>query len=101
MFEINLPGVIFEEFLFRGVIWEALLQLNFRKEFVLVFSGLLFWLAHYNFYSNGIWFRFWLVLPYISLYYGLMLLRGQSIFRTTIYHIGINVLIAIYKITYL
>jgi len=99
-FEANLPGIIFEEILFRGVLWVVLQDLNFKKEQILLYSIFAFWFSHYKMIFQGADYSFWVILPYISVYYGLMISKGQSLFRTFTYHVTINVLTATYKLLF-
>jgi membrane protease YdiL (CAAX protease family) len=90
----NFFGVYFEEFLFRGMLWDYLRSRSLRTIHVIVIQALLFWLAHI---SSGIdkWIFFWVTLPFISIMLGLLVHRSKSLAACVTTHFLYNCVIGL------
>lgn len=87
-------GVLFEEFLFRGLIWMCLRKINLKDNYILVIQTFLFWFAHYNtFEGNSV--SFLLVIPYVSLILGLLVYYSKALSISFAAHLLYNFFIGI------
>ena len=75
VFWTNLPFIVVEEFLFRGLLWKLLQDFELSENKIIFIQAFLFWLCH--FYLNPI--VFWIFLPLISIMLGYLRLRSKSI----------------------
>jgi hypothetical protein len=100
-YEANILGIVYEELLFRGALWAILRKFNVKKDLILICSIFAFWSSHYKMVLEGVDYSFWIILPYISIYYGLMIAKGQSLFKTFVYHGLMNILTTAYKLAFL
>jgi len=96
-FDANLPAIVFEEMLFRGVFWLFLgvLGLNDRK--IVFAQAMLFWVAHYQLLLSGSSYSFWIAIPFVSLLYGLIVWRSRSITPSAVSHFLYNFLVDLVK----
>jgi hypothetical protein len=95
-FTANLPLVVFEEVLFRGLLWMHLISMGFQRYQVIFTQGLLFWFSHlYYFKSDPISFWFWL--PLSSIMLGIIVWRSKSISQSTIGHFLYNFLLQLVR----
>jgi membrane protease YdiL (CAAX protease family) len=87
----GLWGVLYEEILFRGVLWMILRDRGYSETKILVVQAALFWLAHLNLISRS---SFWVILPLFSLWLGFLVLRSKSLTPSTwvhfIYNLSVN-----------
>ncbi len=87
-------GVVYEEMLFRGMLWAFLQGRNFSNGKILVIQALLFWLCHLTLVSR---ISFWINVPLISLWLGFLVLRYKSLTPSTITHFAYNFIGALMK----
>lgn len=85
----NLFGVIFEEFLFRGLLWAVLRNRGLTESRIVLFQAILFWLAHYQLLLDGT-LSFWTSVPFVSVILGILVLRSKSLAISTIPHFLYN-----------
>jgi membrane protease YdiL (CAAX protease family) len=90
----SLPAVVFEEMLFRAVLWRFLRALGISELRVLLIQAFLFWISHHQMLADGQLLDFWIVVPLISLILGYIVLKGKSITLSTISHYLYNFLLA-------
>ena len=91
----NLLGVVFEEILFRGLLWMLLLDLNINERKILYVQMILFWISHYDLIILDRLYSFWVSLPFVGLLYGMIVRRDKSITPTTICHFIYNFVVGI------
>lgn len=84
-----LHGVIFEEVLFRGLLWMFLEKLRLSSIKVLIIQAFLFWIVHVNSVS---WISFWVFLPVMSLWLGFLTLRSKSLLPSIVTHFVYNLI---------
>lgn len=87
MLTSRLWGVIYEEMVFRGILWMVLEKLKINEKNILIIQAFLFWLAHIE---NASKLSFWLVVPLASLWFGYLVLRSKSLTPSTISHFAYN-----------
>jgi membrane protease YdiL (CAAX protease family) len=75
VFWTNLPLIVAEEFLFRGLLWKFLRDFDLSENKIIYIQAFLFWLCH--FYLTPI--VFWIFLPLISILLGCLTSRAKSI----------------------
>lgn len=88
---INIQQVIFEEFVFRSMLWMFLSNLNLKSGHIIFIQAILFWLLH-HFYSASSPITFWVYLPFQSLIYGIIVWRSNSITPGFVAHLANNLL---------
>jgi membrane protease YdiL (CAAX protease family) len=93
----NLFGVIFEEFLFRGLLWGFLKDQDLPESRIVLFQAILFWLAHYHSLFDGR-LSFWVSIPFVSIILGILILRSKSLTISTGTHFLYNFLVSIFVI---
>ncbi len=93
VFTANLPLVIFEEVIYRGMLWAFLKNLNLKDNLIILAQALLFWMAHIDSISKPA--TFWLLLPTSSILLGLVVWRSKSITFSTVVHSLHNLLISL------
>lgn len=71
-------GVVFEEFLFRGLLWKMLKDLGFTERKIIATQAFLFWMAHYHLLLSGS-LSFWITIPIISLMLGIVISKSKSL----------------------
>lgn len=91
----SLIGVVYEEFLFRGLLWKYLKKLRFSERTVFIVTSLLFWLAHYEYLLDSSLVVFWIYIPIISILLGFVVYRTKSIGFSSISHFLTNVAVKI------
>jgi len=87
-------GIVYEEMLFRGMIWAFLRERNCGNVKILIIQALLFWLCHLNLVST---ISFWFALPLISLWLGFLVLRYKSLIPSAMTHLVYNFLAVIMR----
>jgi membrane protease YdiL (CAAX protease family) len=85
LINVNIFTVIFEEFLFRGLLWDHLSARSLQSGKVIAIQALLFWLAHLPSVIDK-WFFFWVTLPFVSVMLGILIYRSKSLTVTIITH---------------
>jgi len=92
--DLNFFGVLFEEFLFRGLIWMFLKNRGMSERNLIVIQGILFWLAHY-YSTSGFWYSIWVCIPFVSILLGLLVYRTKSITASLLAHSYYNFLVGL------
>lgn len=88
----EVPFVIVEEVVFRGLLWMFLVHLNWSAPRIVGLQAFLFWLSHiYNILTDPIFF--WILAPIISIILGLIVWRSKSITISLLAHIFFNFLL--------
>lgn len=82
----DILGIVFEEILFRGVLWMLLTNLKLSPRKVVIIQALFFWIAHYQLLFKGSYYTFWVTLPVVSLTYGVIVYKSKSISVTSLCH---------------
>jgi membrane protease YdiL (CAAX protease family) len=80
-------GTVYEEMLFRGMLWMILSKWKFSNSIIVLTQALLFWVVHANSVSG---FSFWVTLPIFSLWLGFLVVRSKSLVPSTIAHLAYN-----------
>ncbi len=95
-FTANLPLVVFEEVIFRGLLWIYLVSVGLKGYQIIFTQGVLFWLSHlYYFKSDPATFWFWL--PLISIMLGIIVWRSKTVFPSIIGHYLYNVFLLLIR----
>jgi hypothetical protein len=90
-FVTDLPIVLMEEFIFRGLLWLVLRNLNWHEPVIVFAQIILFWFFHaHGMFSDP--FFFWILAPMVSTLLGIITWQSRSIAPSTLAHIFINVL---------
>jgi len=89
---LNFFGTVFEEFLFRGLLWMFLLNRGMNDRKIILLQAFLFWFAHYSIIFDG-WYAFWISFPFVSIMLGILVYRTKSITVSTIAHLFYNFLV--------
>jgi len=85
----SIPTSIYEEVIYRGILWMLLRNLNWSEPKILLFQVFLFWVSHLHFlFRNPV--QFWIFTPIVSLLLGYIVLRSKSITPSAIAHVLIN-----------
>lgn len=90
----NIPIVIVEEVLFRGMLWMFLKDLNFSDLKIVVVQAILFWFYHVGVTNSLV--DFWVILPIESVLFGLVVWKSRSITPGVFAHLLANVLTNFY-----
>ncbi len=85
--------VIFEELVFRGLLWRWLSDLRLSVVGVVLLQALLFWIAHFNMAATDP-ITFWILVPWAGVVLGAVIARSKSIAITSGLHFTYNLLIA-------
>jgi len=94
IFTPNLMLIIFEEAIFRGLLWMFLVGENFKEYQIIFVQGTLFWLSHlYYFKSSPV--TFWIWLPFSSIMLGVIVWRAKTISPSIVTHFLYNFLVAL------
>lgn len=83
----RLWGVVYEEMIFRGMLWMFLAGLNMKDKNIFLVQALLFWVAHYDSLPR---LSFWTIIPLISFWFGRLILHSKSLTPSTITHFFYN-----------
>lgn len=97
LLQAQLAAVVFEEVIFRGVLWVILRNLGLREIMAYFISAFLFWMAHYRYLLLGSTYSFWFATPMLAFLFGFMAWRTKSLTPGTIGHFLFNFLIALYS----
>jgi membrane protease YdiL (CAAX protease family) len=87
----QIPLMIFEEGLFRGLLYVFLRDLRLDEMRSILVQALFFWLAHINYLFQHPVF-FWIFIPIISLILVYIVVRTKSLSISSVTHILINFL---------
>lgn len=88
--------VIFEEVVYRGVLWMFLARAGLKGHQIIVTQAIFFWLSHlYYFNSNPI--AFWFFLPFVSIMLGIIVLRSKKILPSIVGHFLYNFLATLFQ----
>jgi len=91
VFEI-IPGSIYEEAVYRGMLYMFLMDLGVSKSKAFYIQAFLFWIKHISFLL-ALPFFFWVILPISSLTYGYIAMRSKSLMPSTFAHLFSNTLV--------
>ena len=89
-FEASLGLVVYEEVLFRGVLWAYLLDLGLKERTAFLLTAVLFWTAHSRLLLFDNTYSFWVTVPIASLLLGVLAWRSRSLTPSTIGHFLYN-----------
>lgn len=84
-----IPGTIYEEAVYRGMLYIFLMDLGVSKSKAFYIQAFLFWISHIN-YLVQFPFYFWIILPIHSLIYGYIAMRSKSLTASTFAHLLYN-----------
>lgn len=87
-----IPGTIYEEAVYRGMLYMFLMDLGVSKPKAFFIQAFLFWITHIN-YLFMFPFYFWIILPIHSLIYGYIAMRSESLTASTFAHLLYNTLV--------
>lgn len=85
------PAAMIEEVTFRGLLWMWLRSHGWPDVRIVVLQAILFWLAHTK-YLLAEPIAFWVIVPVLSVFLGIIVWKTRSITPSTIAHVCINVL---------
>jgi len=88
VFEI-IPGSIYEEAVYRGMLYMFLMDLGVSKSKAFYIQAFLFSIKHMG-YLLALPFFFWIILPIHSLLYGYIAMRSKSLTLSTFAHLLYN-----------
>jgi len=88
-FVATIPDLVYEEVIFRGMLWMFLKNLGWTEPKIFFAQTFLFWLAHIRYLLSNP-FNFWIFVPLASLLLGYIVLRFKSITPSTIAHMLLN-----------
>jgi membrane protease YdiL (CAAX protease family) len=80
---------MYEELLFRGLLWMFLEKLKLSGLKILFIQALLFWIVHLNTTSRA---PFWVLLPPFGLWLGFLVLRSKSLIPSISTHFVYNLI---------
>jgi membrane protease YdiL (CAAX protease family) len=86
----NLPALVYEEVLFRGILWMLLRNINLSERKTFYIQAILFSVSHTNYLSSPV--TFWLVGPMLSLLLGVIVWRLKSLTPSIVVHFLYNFL---------
>jgi len=87
----DMPFVLVEEVIFRGLLWMFLKNLNWSEPKIVGLQAILFWLAHaYFMFTDPIFF--WIITPIVSILLGIIVWRFRSLTISTVAHTLLNLL---------
>ena len=84
LFKANFTLVIFEEVIFRGILWRYLENSGLKKYQVVFTQAFFFWAVHFYYYPHLLFF--WIFLPFISILLGVIVYKSKSIFPSFVLH---------------
>lgn len=85
-----IPISIFQEAIFRGILFMYLKDINLNDSRILFVSTILFWITHIHYLAEPSALAFWVVIPAVGLLFGYVALRSKSIAVSSIVHIFYN-----------
>jgi membrane protease YdiL (CAAX protease family) len=93
IFRANFTLVLFEEIIFRSIIWRYLQNWGLKNYQVIFAQAFLFWIIHFYYYSQLV--LFWIYLPFISILYGVIVYKSKSILPSFVMHYLHNFAVAL------
>jgi len=84
-----IPGSIYEEAVYRGILYMFLMDLGVSKSKAFYIQAFAFWIIHME-YLLALPFYFWLFLPIHSLIYGYIAMRTKSLTASASAHLLYN-----------
>jgi membrane protease YdiL (CAAX protease family) len=85
----SIPNSIYEEAVYRGMLYMFLKDLGMSEVKVICAQALLFWIKHINYlFASPV--TFWIVLPILGLLLGYIVFRSKSLTPSTIAHVLYN-----------
>jgi membrane protease YdiL (CAAX protease family) len=87
---IDIPLVIVEEVVFRGMLWMFLKKLNFSEYKIVILQAIFFWISHVYFASE-IPVSFWVITPIMSIILGVSVWSTRSITSSIFVHVLFNI----------
>jgi membrane protease YdiL (CAAX protease family) len=97
LLQAQLAAVVFEEVIFRGVLWTILRNFGLKEVMAYFISSFLFWMAHFKYLLQGSTYSFWFAIPLLAFLFGFMAWRTKSLTPGTIGHFLFNFLVALYS----
>jgi membrane protease YdiL (CAAX protease family) len=88
----GIPPIVYEEVVYRGMLWMFLKNLNWSEPKIFFFSSILFWVYHINQLLTTSPLNFWVILPALSLLLGYLIWRSKSLSTSILAHVLINTL---------
>jgi len=85
MYVANPALVIFEEIIYRGMLWSFLKKAGMTEPVILVAQAAAFWITHVNYYLRDP-LGFWLTVPFGAIMFGLIVWRSKTVTFSTITH---------------
>ncbi len=92
----EVPLILIEEVIFRALLWEFLINLNWSAPKIVGLQALLFWLSHSYYITDS--FSFWITVPIASIILGIIAWRSKSITVSLFAHMFFNYLFTLYQI---
>ena len=96
IFRVNPPFVVFEEVVFRSLLWAFLARANLKGYQIILIQAILFWLSHLKYYTSDP-ASFWVWIPFISIILGVIVWRSKSITPSIIGHYLYNLLLTLIR----
>ena len=85
----QLPFLLAEEVIFRGLLWVCLKELGWSELVIIIVQAMLFWFFHiYYMFSEPV--LFWLIVPATSMFLGILVWKYKSITPSLVAHILFN-----------
>lgn len=84
-----IPGSIYEEAMYRGVLYMFLMDVGVGKSKAFYIQAFLFSFKHISYLLENPFF-FWITLPIVSLIYGYIAMRSKSLTPSTLVHLLYN-----------
>lgn len=86
---IRMPFILVEEVIFRGLLWLFLINLGWQELKIIILQAILFWISHvYHMFTFP--FLFWVIIPIISILFGIFVWKSRSLTPSTMAHILFN-----------
>jgi membrane protease YdiL (CAAX protease family) len=88
LFKANFTWAIFEEIIFRGILWRYLKNKGLKEYQVVFTQAFFFWLVHFYYYPHLIFF--WIFVPVASVLFGVITYKSRSLLPSFIVHYFFN-----------
>lgn len=83
------PFWVIEEVVFRGMLWASLEAFGWSRFRIVIAQALLFWISHIHYVlSDPV--LFWLRIPILAVFLGILVWKYKSIYQSSIAHILFN-----------
>jgi hypothetical protein len=86
LLQTQLAGIVFEELLFRGMLWSYLRGRGINQFGVFIIQTVLFWISHHRYLLLHNPYAFWISVPFESILFGVIVWRSKSVTPSTIAH---------------